>query len=473
MRNPIGLVGFHSFSCINRSKTIPDESRLAGRSQDEYILPIPPASPPLVGEPYPMTFTWSALALSIVISASPGKFDWPGWRGPERDGISKETGLLKSWPAEGPTKLWTATGVGGGYCTPSVAAGKIFGLGYINEEEAIWAVDDKTGKVVWSKVIAAKGKFGHNTGSRSTPSIDGDKLYAVGISGDLVCMNVENGEVIWRKNYDKDFKGKMMSGWGFSESVLIDGDRLICTPGGDMAAIACLDKKDGKVIWTSVVPNGGGAGYASPMIATVGKTKMYLNWLKSGLIAVDAKDGKLLFKYEKTRNGTANIPTVIVKGNHVFCSTGYGDGGSALLELKETESGIAFDEKYYYKSKQLQNHHGGMLLVGDHIYMGHGHNNGFPASVKFLTGDLPWGVETRGAGSGSAAVAYADGMLYFRYQNGVMALIEANPKEYKLVSTFKLPDQSGQPSWPHPVIANGKLYIRDQDKMHCFDLKAK
>lgn len=422
-----------------------------------------------------MSLSTLALAVSLALPGAdaPSKFDWPQWRGQNRDGISPETGLLRQWPKDGPTVAWKVSGLGGGYSTPSVAAGRIFGMGYQGDDEVVWALSEKDGSKLWTTKIAAKGRAGHNEGPRSTPTVDGDRVYCVGISGDLICLTAEKGEIVWQKNYKTAFKGRMMSGWGFSESVLIDGDHLICTPGADATTIACLDKKDGKVVWTSEVANAGGAGYSSIMKAQVGKTKMYVTVLgkSGGVVAVNAKDGNFLWRYTKIANVTANIPTVLVRDDIIFCSTGYG-AGAAVLRLVETSSGgVNAEEVNFMPGKEVQNHHGGMVLVGDHVYLGRGHNDGKPTCVEFKTGKTAW-AEDRGPGSGSAAVAYADGMLYFRYQNGTMALIEANPKEYKLVSSFKLPEQSGRPSWPHPVIANGKLYVRDQDKLICFDVKA-
>jgi len=415
---------------------------------------------------------FSTILILSAAMAAPGENDYPGWRGLDRTGVAKDTGLLKSWPKEGPPKLWTATGLGGGYSTPSVAGGKVFGMGYLNDEEVVWAVDASNGDKLWTVVIGPKGKAGYNEGPRSTPTIDGDRLFTLGIGGDLVAMDVNDGKILWRKSFKSDFAGKMMSGWGYSESVLVDGDHVICTPGGDMSTLVALNKADGKLVWASNISNGGGAGYASLVIAKVGDTKMYITWLRSALVGVDAKSGKLLWRYEKTRNGTANIPTVIVKDNLVFCSTGYGDGGTALLDLSETDNGVTATEIYYIAGKTLQNHHGGMVLIGDTVYMGRGHNMGFPTAVDLKTGKMPWDADERGPGSGSAAVTAADGMLYFRYQKGTIALIEANPKQYKLISSFTLPKNS-HPSWPHPVIANGKLFIREQDNMYCYDLKAK
>jgi outer membrane protein assembly factor BamB len=403
----------------------------------------------------------------------PGAFDWPQWQGPERQAYCKETGLLKSWPKDGPLLVWQAKDLGGGYSTPSVAAGHIFGMGARNKDEYVWALDEATGRELWSvRINAQPPQVGYGEGPRCTPTVDGDRLYAVGVGGDLVCLRVEDGKEVWRRNYGKDFQGRMMSGWGYSESPLVDGDKLICTPGADAAALVALDKNTGEVLWKAAVPRTGGAGYASIVVADVAGIRQYIQLLgqSGGLVGISARDGKLLWRYNRMANGTANIPTPIVHDNYVFCATGY-NKGSALLKLEpDGAGGIKAQEVYFLSGSEFQNTHGGMVLVGDYIYGGHGHNQGEPTCLEFKTGKVVW--RGKPAGGGSAAVLYADGCLYFRYQDGVMALVEATAARYHQLSTFKLPAVGkGKPSWPHPIIANGKLYIRDQDGMLCYDVK--
>ncbi|WP_246173728.1 outer membrane protein assembly factor BamB family protein [Limnoglobus roseus] len=389
--------------------------------------------------------------------------------------MSTETGLLQKWPEGGPKKLWTVSDLGGGYSTPSVAAGKIFGMGKTGKEERIWALTEEDGSPAWSTPIGTAAKVGYDEGGRSTPTFANDKVYAVSMGGDLVCLNAKDGSPVWTKSYTKDFGGKVQS-WGFSESVLVDGDAVIGTPGSAAAALVKLKAATGETIWQTAVKDPGGAnGYSSPIKATVDGVPMYVTLLgkTGGVIGVHADSGKLLWKYNRVMNGTANIPTVIVKDNLVFCSTGYGDGGSALLKLTKSGDVFAVDELKYYPSKELQNHHGGMVLVGDYVYLGRGHNNGLPTCVEFKTGNIVWKEdEGAGKGNGSGCLTYADGMLYFRYQNGVMALVKASPKGFELEGRFDIPEKSNKPSWPHPVVANGRLYVRDQDKLHCFDVKA-
>jgi hypothetical protein len=262
----------------------------------------------------------------------------------------------------------------------------------------------------------------------------------------------------------------MMSGWGYCESPLVDGERLICTPGGDDAALVALDRKTGEEIWRARVRDAGGAGYASPVVAEVKGIRMYITWLGSGLVGVRAKDGKLLWRYDRNHNTTANIPTPIVKGDLVFSSTGYGAGSALLRLVPDGKGGVKAKEQYFLDGDTMQNHHGGMVLVGDHVYCGREHNQGYPTCVELKTGKIAW-KQGRGPGSGSAAVLYADGHLYFRYDDNVMALIEATPKGYRLKSKFTLPDDTGRPGWQHPVIADGKLYLRGSTTLLCYDIK--
>lgn len=398
--------------------------------------------------------------------------DWPQWRGPNRDGISEETGLLESWQNKPPKLLWTASGLGSGFASISIADGLIFTMGDKGNDQLVIAVSLEGGSPVWERRIGQAGGIGY-PGSRCTPTVDGDRLYAIGTKGDLACLDTQTGKILWTRNFPKDFNGRMMSGWGFSESPLIDGDKVVCTPGGPDAGIVALDKKTGEEIWRATIPAGGdqgrdGAGYSSIVISEAASVRQYVQLMGRGCVGVEAETGKFLWQYNRVANGTANIPTPIVSGNYVFCSSGYGTG-AALLQIQKRGRNITAKEVYFLKANQMQNHHGGMILVNGYVYCGSGHNNGFPICVQLRTGKIAW-FAGRGPGSGSAAVAYADGHLYFRYQDGVMALIEADPKKYKLKGTFKIPNVS-DPSWPHPVIADGKLYLREQDRLLCYDVR--
>ncbi len=395
--------------------------------------------------------------------------DWPQWRGPNRDGISQESGLLTQLPAEGPPTLWKASGLGGGYASVSVAAGKIFTMGKFGGETRLLALDVANGNLLWNTPV------GGGDAPNCTPTVDGELVFGLSHGGDLLCAEVETGREVWRKSFPRDFGGKMMSGWGYSESPLVDGDRLIVTPGAQNAMLAALDKRAGRVLWQTAMPNNtgsagqDGAAYSSIVISNAGGVKQYVQLVGRGVIGVDAQTGKPLWGYNRIANGTANVPTPIVTGDFVLCSTGYGDGGTALLRLTGARGQINAEEVWYKDSKTLQNHHGGMILIGDHVYLGHGHNNGFPVCIDLKTGRDMW-RPGRGPGTGSAAVVSADGHLYFRYENGVMACVEATPREYRLKGSFQIATNNGQ-SWPHPVIADGRLYLRDQHELLCYDLR--
>ena len=420
----------------------------------------------------------ATLGLSVACAANAfaAAPDWPQWRGPKQDGISTETGLLSEWTTDGPPLAWRVTGMGSGMASVAIANGRLFtqGAGTKDGKRGVFvtALDVATGKELWSSAITPGGGPKPN----GTPTVDGKLLYAVGNNGDLACLETETGKLVWKKNYGADFHGKCMSGWGYSESPLVDGDWLICVPGAPDAGIAALNKLTGEVIWKSAIPDFGragkdGAGYTGVVISQGAGVKQYVTLTGHGLVGVRASDGKFLWGYNRIANNTADIPTPIIKGDYVFGSSGYGDGGTALVKLSKDGDGVKAEEVYYRKAGELQNHHGGMILLGDHVYMGHGHNNGFPTCVELQTGKVVWGKE-RGPGSGSAAIVMADGHLYFRYQDGLMALIEATPKGYQLKGSFKLASKLGE-SWPHPVIHDGKLYIRDQDVLLCYDVKAK
>lgn len=416
----------------------------------------------------------------LVASAAPSVAeDWPGFRGPHRDGICKETGLLQAWPKAGPPKVWTAANLGVGFGTPAVADGKIFGTGTRGGKEGVWALNEATGKELWFSPFAApRAKLNQNNGPSGTPTYDAGKLYAVSSTGVLACLDAKaNGKVLWQKDYQTDY-GARVPGWGFTESPLVDGDKLICAPGSAKATVVALDKATGKEIWKTELPGGAGGanGYSSPIKATVAGVPMYVVLLgqSAGVVGVNADTGKLLWQYtgKAATGGTAQIPIPIVYGDNVWVSSSYG-GGAALIQLVPSgKDAFTVKEIKAYRKPELNNHHGGMVLVGDHIYFGHDQNQGNPVCVAAKTGEIKWGPEKPPAGgAGSAAVLYADGRLYFRYQNGTMVLVEPSPEELKVVSSFKLPEPSGKESWPHPVIANGKLYIRDQEKLHCFNVK--
>jgi outer membrane protein assembly factor BamB len=399
---------------------------------------------------------------------------WPQWRGPNRDAVSSETGLQKTWETAPPKLAWEASGLGAGFSSLSIVGGKIFTMGDLGEDQYVMAISETGGKPLWKTKIGPAWQDGDFPGPRGTPTVDGDRVYAIGTEGDLVCLDVATGAVRWKKSLQSDFGGRVMTVWKYAESPLVDGDKLIVTPGGPWAGLVALDKMTGKTIWESEIPQLGsrgrdGAGYSSVVVSNGAGVRQYVQLMGRGLVGVRASDGKFLWGYNPVANDVANIPTPIVQGDYIFTSTGY-QTGAALLKLVKDGEGVKAEEVYFLPSRTLQNHHGGMVLVNGYIYAGHGHNRGFPICVEIATGKVAWGGDIRNAGTGSAAVLFADGNLYFRYQNGLMMLIEATPSGYKEKGSFPIPNVK-KPSWSHPVILNGKLYLREQDALYAYNLK--
>ncbi len=397
-----------------------------------------------------------------------GQQDWPQWRGPNRDGKSTETDIVDEFTGAGPPLLWEVDGLGSGYSSIAVANGIIYTLGRRENMEQLIAINIATGQEIWSVDV------GNGSHSNGTPTVDGNRVYAIGLQGNLVCADTSSGEIIWQKNFSRDFGGEMMSGWGYSESPLIDGQQLICSPGARNAMLVSLDKKTGVERWRAAVPDYGdrgtnGAGYSSVVISEAAGVKQYVQLTGQGVIGIRARDGHFLWGYNDVANNTANIPTSIVSGDYVFCSSGYGTG-AALLHLTRDRDEFLVKEVYFLKAKTFQNHHGGMILVGDYIYAGAQHNEGFPICIELKTGKVAWGGNQRGPGSGSAAITFVDGKLIFRYQNGIVALIDANEKEYRLRGSF-MPRYQKDNSWAHPVVAGGRLYLREQDRILCYDIR--
>jgi outer membrane protein assembly factor BamB len=406
-------------------------------------------------------------------SAAPDVPNWPQFRGPNRDNVSTDAGLLKEWDADGPSLAWKASGLGIGFSSLAVTKDRIYTMGDQGTSQYVIALSSTDGKPLW------KTKVGPNwddryPGPRSTPTIDGALLYAIGTEGDVVCLETATGKERWRKSLVTDFGGQIMSDWKFSESALVDGDRVVVTPGGRNSAIVALDKRTGAVVWKAPMPALGpngrdGAGYASIVISNGGGVKQYVTLLGRGLIGVRAADGVVLWSYNRVANNVANIPTPIVKGDFVFASSGY-QAGAVLLKLAAAGSGkVTATEVYFLEGRTFQNHHGGFILVGDAIYAGNGHRNGLPICLDFATGQVRWGGNIRNEGIGSAALTYADGRVYYRYENGVMILVEATPEAYRQKGVFKLP--SSELSWAYPVVTGGKLYIRDKDELLVYDLR--
>jgi outer membrane protein assembly factor BamB len=408
--------------------------------------------------------------IALAACGSSSAEDWPYWRGANRNAVSTETGLIDAWSEEGPPLEWRASGIGKGYSSIVVSKGLVFTTGRVDGDVHCFAIELRSGQQKWSRKI---GTTARNV--MATPTVHGEFVYAVDPDGDLVCLKVSDGTIVWQHSFVEDFGGRLMSGRGYGESPLVDGDRLICTPGGADAMIVALDRRSGEVIWKSTIPDIGkkgrdGAAFSSIVISQAAGVRQYVQLVGRGLIGIEAKTGRFLWGYNDISNQTANIPTPIGRGDFVFSANGYHAGGVLLkIERDESETGVAAREVYRLKGNRFQNHHGGFLLIGDHIFGGHGSNNGLPTCLEFETGKIAW--KQRGAGTGSASVVAADGHLYFHYQDGVIALIEANAEEYVLKGTFQLPSAGGD-SWSHPVVAHGKLFLREQGELSAYNIRS-
>jgi len=411
---------------------------------------------------------------AVQLAASP---NWPEFRGAARDAVSRETHLLKSWPEGGPKMLWKLDGLGNGLSSVSIAGGRLFTMGDRKSDDGgqmqfVMAYDLRTQKLLWATPIGPPHARGQK-GPRCTPTVNGRLVYALGTEGDLACFDAAKGTMRWKKNLVDEFGGKMMSGWKYSESPLVDGNKVVCTPGGDSAMMVALNKMNGKTIWKCTVPKlgekgGDGAAYSSAVIADIDGVRQYVQLVGRGVIGVDAETGRFLWSYNNVANNVANIPTPVVRGPYVFITTAYSTG-AVLLKIVRNDDGFEAREVYFINHKDFQNHHGGVVLVGDHVYAGHGASRGDPACIEFGTGKVVW--KQKSPSGGSAAVLYADGNLIFRYDRGEVLLVEATPDEFRIKGRFK-PIRGSGPAWPYPVIHNGRLYLRHSDVLACYDLRA-
>lgn len=397
-----------------------------------------------------------ALAISVAaINAS----DWPQWQGPDRTGVSKETGLLKEWPQAGPALVWTATGLGAGYGSMAVAGDRVFVQGTRGRTSAIMALNRADGKEVWSKALGSTERNDRGSGPRGTPTVDGDRVYVLSEAGDLWGLKVDGAE-LWHRNILRDFNGEQLQ-WLISESPLVDGPHLIVSPGGRGAGMVKLDKMTGKTVWTAKDLNDP-AGYASPIVADVQGVRIYLTFTAAEGVGVRASDGKVMFRYATAANRTANITTPIFSNGKAFFTSGY-DTGGGLVDLTAQNGEVKAKEVYF--TRNMKNHHGGVVLVDGYLY---GFNDSILTCLEFNTGRMVW--RDRSVGKGS--VTFADGNLYIQGENNVVGLAQASPSGYVEKGRFTIPDK-GLPSWAHPVVSDGRLYLRNQDSLMVYDIKAR
>ncbi|HEX5272827.1 MAG TPA: PQQ-binding-like beta-propeller repeat protein, partial [Gemmataceae bacterium] len=428
--------------------------------------------------------TRAALALTACLLALSARADdWPQFRGPNRDNVSKETGLLKTWPAAGPKLAWTYANLGNGYSGPAVVGDTLYVLGTRDADEFLIALDltknpptEKWPAVKIGPVFTWRGNL-WNKGPSSTPTVAGGHVFALGGQGNLVCVTTA-GKEVWRKGMVSNLGGQINpiqspvpEGWGYTWSPLVDGDNVICVPGGPKGMVAALDAKTGNVVWRSKDLKQQ-ATYSSPVISEAGGVRQVVVMTQEGAAGVSAKDGSLLWEYKREEPfGDIVAPTPIVKGDQVLITAGPG-GGYDLIKLAKGDS--KFTATAVVSDNKVENTHGDVVMVEDHVYgcSGEGRTKWF--CINFKTGKVEWTAPTPGNKFGKASLLYADGHFYVLGDKGCVALMEATPAvKFKEVSGFQLPDESKiRPQrggvWTHPVVANGKLYLRDQELLFCY-----
>ena len=419
-----------------------------------------PTTPRETPEPDPESVpSEDAPDVAVTTGADDG-IAWFQFRGPGRRNQSQEAGLARSWPSGGPPLTGTIDGLGVGYAAVSLTNGRILTMGSRGQDEFVICLDDATGEEVWATRTGRSFRNGQGNGPRGTPTIDGDRVYALGANGDLVCLQLADGRRVWGGNILEEYQGSNIQ-WGISESPLIDGNLLVCTPGGRRGTMVALNKETGRTEWTANVPGNPAAGYASPIAIDVNGERQYVNFTHAGIIGVRASDGEFLWANDSSANDTANCSTALFQNNHVFSASGYGTGGALVRLTGGRGRGGA---ELVYHTREMINHHGGMVLVDGYIYAA---DEGSMKCLNFMTGDVMW--QSRSVGKG--AVVYADGMIILRSESGPLALMEATPDEYRELGRFDQPQRSNRRAWAHPVVADGRLFLRDQEKLLVYNLR--
>ncbi|MEM6777101.1 MAG: PQQ-binding-like beta-propeller repeat protein [Planctomycetota bacterium] len=410
--------------------------------------------------------------------------DWPQAQGVNRDNKSDETGLLTTWPEGGPELAWRYRDAGVGYSGPAVVGDRVYCMGGRDGRAELFVLDASSGKLIWSKPVNEEiFDFEGNSwgaGPRATPTGDGDMVFALAGDGELAAFE-SNGSLKWRVNMVDDLGGSVSIvdagepetyGWGYCWSPLVDGEKVICVPGGDRGMIAALDRDSGDVLWRSESLRED-ATYSSPIQAIVGGITQYIVMTQGGMAGVAAEDGKLLWKYERdSPYPDVVIPTPVYRDMKVYTSVG--SAGCDLIELTKRDDGM-FDVQHQYFSRNMKNDLGGFVLHGGHVY-GSSARRGWVCQ-DFDNGDLEWFSKRVRGSIGEGSIAYADGHLFlYAEREADVALIEASPESFEEKGRFELPEDSklkapSGKNWTHPVIANGKLYLRDQELLFCFNIK--
>jgi outer membrane protein assembly factor BamB len=414
----------------------------------------------------PLSAVLSLSVLAFVAAAGPyaayAQEDWPQWRGPNRDDVSTEKNLLQEWPEEGPKRLWMFENAGVGYSGPAIVGDRLFTMGARDGKELLLVLEADTGKEVRAVEVGDILENNWGDGPRGTPTVDEEFVYALGAQGNLVCVEAKSGDVKWKKSM-QDLGGAVPT-WGFTESPLVFKNMVVCTPGGEQGAIAALDKKTGELLWqTKDIKTG--AHYSSIVVRKGQSGPELVQLLADQVVGLNPQSGNVLWS-SPWPGRVAVIPTPIVKDNLVYVTSGYGVG-CKLLEIIDGEA------KEVYENKVMKNHHGGVILIDEHVY-GHSDDVGWVCQ-DLKTGDRVW-REREALKKG--AIAYADGRFYCVGEDtGDVVLIEASTEGWKEHGRFTLDPQTDQRKpagkiWTHPVIHDGKLYLRDQNLIYCYDVAA-
>ena len=397
------------------------------------------------------------VALPLVLLAG-ASAEWNQWRGPNRDGKSHESGLLKEWPASGPARVWEVDSLGAGYSSLAVSQGMLYSQGTENGRQFLIALDAATGRTKWKRFHGKLYSNGRGDGPRGTPTVNGNRVYALGADGNLICADSSSGARVWEKNLLRTYGGRNIR-WGISESPLVDGQRVVVNAGGRGASIVALDASTGAELWKT---QSDAAGYSSAMAADLDGVRQYIVLTGEGAVGVLAENGELLWRYRQVSNSTANIATPVVHKNFVFLSTAYGTG-CALLRLGNGSGSMQASEVYF--SREMKNHYGTSVLVDGYLY---GFSGSILTAMNFGTGEVAW----RDRSVGKGQIIHADGRLYILGEDGVVGLVDPDPSRYREVSRFAI-GSGDYPTWTLPVIADGRLYLRDQDRLYAHDIRAR
>jgi outer membrane protein assembly factor BamB len=395
---------------------------------------------------------WLIIGVNVLLSF--GQID-SQWRGPNRDGVYPDEKLLKMWPAAGPKLLWAAEGIGKGYSSAAVTANRVYITGMIAGKGWLFAFDTN-GKQVWKSSYGPEWDGSH-PGARTTPTVVGNRIYLMSAEGQCVCFDTD-GKRKWSVDLIRDFKARNLD-WGMTESLLVDGDRVFCTPGGPDVMMVALNKHSGKTIW-KIKGNGETSGYCSPRLIKHGKMRLLLTMTAGSVVGVDADKGEYLWHYPHVTSYVVNANTPLYHNGYIYTVSGYGTGGQ-MFKLSPDGKKI----NRVWAQRKLDSQYGAVILTDGYIY-GSGHSNRGWHCLDWKTGEVQFTAKAIG---NKGNIIFSDGMLYCYSERGDAALVKPNPEKFEVVSSFKIKQGSG-PHWAHPVIKNGRLYVRHGDVLMVYNI---